>query len=155
MTFFIKYVKLVYALNLKLSIGCSKFLFSHIDKIYLSLFFEYVTGIVPNNSSDIFLICNYYSSPLVLSLKSLHYEISQLLTIMRKNGYHRKTMFQTLMRIFLHCVWLAFLCIYLTIFSLIIFMRNVEITFPSRNAFAQHKKRERKDHDLAEYNAKN
>ena len=34
-------------------------------------------------------------------------------------------------------------------------MRNVEITFPSRNAFAQHKKRERKDHDLAEYNAKN
>jgi len=33
-------------------------------------------------------------------------------------------------------------------------MRNVEITFPSRNAFAQHKKRERKDHDLAEYNAK-
>ena len=52
MTFFIKYVKLVYALNLKLSIGCSRFLFSHIDKIYLSLFVEYVTGIVPNNYYD-------------------------------------------------------------------------------------------------------
>ena len=65
MTFFIKYVKLVYALRLKLSIGCSKFLFSHIDKIYLSLFLEYDNCIAPNN-----------------------------FTMLKKNCYHRKNIFQ-------------------------------------------------------------